>query len=260
MPFEKFETIKTEKDVLEFFSQEFPDSIPLLGEKNLVDLFFGNPIGSLVSVKVLVRFLKQDHDSLLLFQCTPYHHKDKVVLIGDASHAMVPFYGQGMNCGFEDCLILDAILYGEKLDFGLPLWDQHSQALAHRPKLDWKQALEEYSKLRHPDVTSMCDLAMYNYIEMRSAVLSWSYRLRKKVEGFMHILMPQRVIPLYTMVSFSRIPYSVVVKRWKRQTRWLSIGSGVLLGATLAGFTWTLLRNQQSLKQLFVSVLQKRTS
>ena len=96
-----------------------------------------------------------------MIQCTPYHHKDKVVLIGDASHAMVPFYGQGMNCGFEDCLVLDSILYGQPLDFGLPLSDPHSRALqvaGGKPPQDWSVALATFTKLRHPDVTAMCDL------------------------------------------------------------------------------------------------------
>ncbi|EDO45186.1 predicted protein [Nematostella vectensis] len=128
-PFDTFDEIKTNDDVLNFFNKEFPDFIPLIGEEKLLSDWFTNPVGAMVSVK-----------------CKPYHVADKVVILGDAAHAMVPFYGQGMNCGFEDCLVLNEIL------------DKHNDNLG--------AALEEYSMVRNPDAEAMCDLAMYNYIEV----------------------------------------------------------------------------------------------
>ena len=161
---------------------------------------------------------------------------------------MVPFYGQGMNCAFEDCLVLDSFLYGRRLDFGLTLTDPHVQSLvAERNPSDWVKSLEAFSRFRHPDVTAMCDLAMYNHVEMRSNVLNFSYRLRKLIEGALHSIFPRTVIPLYTMVSFSRIPYSVVIRRWQRQTRWLYAGSGIVLGAVLGAISWALLRKPQAI-------------
>ncbi|EDO45190.1 predicted protein, partial [Nematostella vectensis] len=179
-PFDTFDKIKTNDDVLNFFNKEFPDFIPLIGEEKLLSDWFTNPVGSMVSVK-----------------CKPYHVADKVVILGDAAHAMVPFYGQGMNCGFEDCLVLNEIL------------DKHNDNLG--------AALEEYSMLRNPDAEAMCDLAMYNYIEMRSSVNSTLFLVKKYFFSFLHWLMPKTIIPLYTMVTFSRIPYHTVIKRSKLQ-------------------------------------------
>ncbi|OPL07315.1 kynurenine 3-monooxygenase-like, partial [Mytilus galloprovincialis] len=93
MPFENFNQIKTEDDVMDFFRRMFPDSIPLIGEKFLKEIYQSSKALPMVSIK-----------------CSPYHVKDKVVIMGDAAHAMVPFYGQGMNCGFEDCIVLNDML------------------------------------------------------------------------------------------------------------------------------------------------------
>ncbi|CAO3670810.1 unnamed protein product [Umbelopsis ramanniana] len=207
MPFNMFEEIDTKERVLDFFHKEFKDSVPLLGEEKLVDEYFSNPRGSLISIK-----------------CKPYHYQDKAVIIGDAAHAMVPFYGQGMNCGFQDVQVLHSIL------------DKHGvkAKLLADGKIDGlHQAMEEYSKERSEDAHAICDLAMYNHYEMRSAVTSPLYLARKKLEAALHSMFPTAVIPLYTMVSFTTIRYSDAIKRWNRQTWWINAAATTSAIATL---------------------------
>ncbi|BFZ06787.1 hypothetical protein BsWGS_09826 [Bradybaena similaris] len=187
MSFDKFESITCEQELLEFFQREFPDSLPLLGEKGLIKTFFSSTPQPMVSVK-----------------CHPYHVKGKAVLLGDAAHAMVPFYGQGMNCGLEDCIVLNEIL------------DKYSD--------DFEKALSEYTEVRHPDAVAICDLAMYNYIEMRSKVTSRLFLLRKKLDNFLYQLFPSSWVPLYTMVSFTRTPYHQCVLHRKWQDKMLTLG------------------------------------
>ncbi|KAJ3162141.1 hypothetical protein HDU86_005839 [Geranomyces michiganensis] len=199
MPQSKFNAITTEEDLKTFFRDTFPDSIPHMGEKLLIQEYFKNTKGSLAQIK-----------------CRPYHYQNKVVIIGDAAHAMVPFYGQGMNCGMEDCLVLDEILTTHLGPIGSPS--------STRPDpVTVSAALDAYSARRNPDVEAMCDLAMYNYVEMRSSVTKAGYLFRKTVEGWLHRLFPTAVIPLYTMVSFSRIPYSEALRRWRRQSFWFDM-------------------------------------
>jgi kynurenine 3-monooxygenase len=133
MPFENFNDIKSPENLLEFFQTYFPDSIPLIGEEKLIKDFFKTKPQHLVAVK-----------------CRPYHLNSKCLLIGDAGHAVVPFYGQGMNAGFEDCTILTELFneYGN----------------------DVTRILEKYSEIRWEDAHAISDLAMYNYIEMRDLV------------------------------------------------------------------------------------------
>lgn len=128
MPNDTFNSIHNETSLLDFFRDNFKDSIPLIGKEKLIEDFFQNKALPLVSVK-----------------CSPYNVGSTALIIGDAAHAMVPFYGQGMNCGMEDCLVLNDSL------------DKHQ---------DLRTALEEYSAYRNPDAEAMCDLAMYNYVEV----------------------------------------------------------------------------------------------
>ncbi|KAI8919065.1 hypothetical protein DFJ77DRAFT_452922 [Powellomyces hirtus] len=209
MPWSKFDAIKTEQDLLTFFRDTFPDSIPFMGEQLLVANYFKNIKGSLAQIK-----------------CRPYHYQDKVIIIGDAAHAMVPFYGQGMNCGMEDCIVLDDM-------FTKHLGDLSSPASLGPSGPAVAAALEEYSENRNPDAEAMCDLAMYNYVEMRSSVTKPEYLFRKKVEGWLHKIFPKTIIPLYTMVSFSRIPYAEALRRWNRQTAWFD--GARTIGQLLAG-------------------------
>ena len=121
----------------------------------------------------------------------------KVLLIGDAAHAIVPFYGQGMNAAFEDCAILD-----EAIDTFGP---------------DWDRLLPWFSEHRKPDADAIADLALHNFIEMRDHVGSKWFLLRKKFEKFLHRLLPGWYLPLYNMVSFSRVPYNEARQRARRQ-------------------------------------------
>ncbi|KAJ3267942.1 hypothetical protein HDV01_003710 [Terramyces sp. JEL0728] len=187
MPREKFEAIKKPKELLTFFEQTFPDALPLIGHDLLVQDYFSNPKSSLISIK-----------------CDPYHYK-KAVIVGDAAHAMVPFYGQGMNCGMEDVLILNDIF--NKHTNGVPT--EHELSLI----------LQEYTLTRKVDAHAICDLAQQNYIELRSGVMNPKYLLRKKFESTLHKWFPSYIIPLYTMVSFSRLPYSKAIEQNNKQTK-----------------------------------------
>eukprot|EP00794_Sanderia_malayensis_P017537 gene17537-19287_t len=155
---------------------------PLADTEKLVADYMKNPVGDMISVK-----------------CDPYHYKDKWIIKGDAAHAMVPFYGQGMNCGFQDCHVFSDILEKNNFDFG--------------------KTLPEYSQTRNPDAEAICDLAMYNYIEMREHVNSKFFILRKKLDNFLQWLFPRHWIPLYSMVTFTTIPYKEVVDRRKQQDK-----------------------------------------
>ncbi|XP_069463749.1 kynurenine 3-monooxygenase isoform X2 [Ambystoma mexicanum] len=163
MPFEIFEQLTTGEDVMDFFKTYFPDSIPLIGEHALKRDYFLLPPQALISVK-----------------CSPFYFGPKCVIMGDAAHAMVPFYGQGMNAGFEDCLLFSELM------------DQYQN--------DFKICLPEFSRIRVPDAHAISDLAMYNYKEMRAHVNSKWFLFRKYVDAFLHALCPSSVIPLYTMV------------------------------------------------------------
>lgn len=133
MPFEKFASIKSSEDLLNFFGTFFADAISLIGEERLIKDFFKTKPQHLVAIK-----------------CNPYHISSKVLLIGDAAHAVVPFYGQGMNAGFEDCTLLTQ------------LFNKHGS--------DLTKILSEYSENRWVDAYAISDLAMYNCIEMRDLV------------------------------------------------------------------------------------------
>ncbi|CAH1261559.1 KMO [Branchiostoma lanceolatum] len=198
MPFDMFDQIKTGDDVMRFFMEKFPDSVPLIGEESLKETYFKLPPLPLVSVK-----------------CSPYHVSDKAVIMGDAAHAMVPFYGQGMNCGFEDCLVFDEIM----------------EELGN----DLSKVLPEFSVVRSPDAHAICDLAMYNYIEMRESVNSRWFLMRKKVDACLHAIMPRVFIPLYTMVSFSRIRYHVVINKAKKQDVLVDNSIQALMALTAVG-------------------------
>lgn len=121
-----------------------------------------------------------------------------MLLLGDAAHAVVPFYGQGMNAGFEDLTVL-------------------SQILAETP--DRKEAFQKYSATRNPDAHAIADLALYNYWEMSTAMASCLFKLRRSFHAKLHKLMPKLMVPLYSMVAFSSIPYAEVTRRANRQER-----------------------------------------
>lgn len=169
-----FENLVTEAQVEAFFQEHFPDVVELM--PNYVEEFFGNPTASLVTVK-----------------CYPWVHKNKIALMGDAAHAIVPFYGQGMNSGFEDCTVMNA--------------------LADELNEDWPQVLEAYQRSRKPNADGIAELAVRNFIEMRDLVADPFFQLQKQVEKQLHRRHPERYVPLYTMVTFSEIPYAEALRR-----------------------------------------------
>uniref|UniRef100_A0A8C2TKP5 Kynurenine 3-monooxygenase n=1 Tax=Coturnix japonica TaxID=93934 RepID=A0A8C2TKP5_COTJA len=191
MPFEEFEKLKTGEQVLDFFQTYFPDSIPLIGEQELKHDFFLLPAQAMISVK-----------------CSSYHLSNRCVLMGDAAHAVVPFYGQGMN----------AVSSQLALCFLSP-----------------GACLPEFSRLRVPDDHAISDLAMYNYVEMREHVNSTWFIFRKRINNLLHTLMPSTIIPLYTMVTFSRIRYHEVLQRWKWQEKIINRGLFIMGAAGLGG-------------------------
>ncbi|CAL2044731.1 unnamed protein product [Caenorhabditis brenneri] len=185
-PFSEFEKhMSTTEDVLSFFEENFPDAFRLLGKEHITETFNRVKPQPLVSIK-----------------CSPHSFFDNLVLMGDSAHAMVPFYGQGMNCGFEDCLVFSETL------------EEHDNDIA--------SAVRAYSEKRVNDAHTINDLAMYNYEELKDLVNRNSYKLRKKFDTIMNIIFPKSWIPLYSMVTFTRIPYSEVIERRKRQDKILS--------------------------------------
>lgn len=173
-----FDTLQTRSDINDFFKKVFPDAYELM--PTLADDFEKNPTSSLVTIK-----------------CYPWV-KNKTLLLGDASHAIVPFYGQGMNSGFEDCRILNDML------------NQYND--------DWSVVLKKFNEIRKADADAISDLALQNFVEMRDLVADKEFLLRKKIEAKLHELYPERWIPLYSMVTFNEnIPYSEAMNIGKKQ-------------------------------------------
>ena len=194
-----FESTKSDPDVRHFFDEEFPDAVPLMPA--LLEDFRENPTGSLVTVR-----------------CAPWQYKDKVVLVGDAAHAVVPFYGQGMNAAFEDCVVLD-------------------ECLAEFPD-NRERAFAEYFARRKENADTLADLAVENFIEMRDKTASRKFRWKKKLDHLLEGALPGVYLPLYTMVTFTRIPYAEAACRARRQDRIVYaslIGAGILAFLLLMG-------------------------
>jgi kynurenine 3-monooxygenase len=172
MPFEgenSFEQIKDEKSLVDFFATYFPDTAAVIPD--LVEDFFKNPTSYLVKMK-----------------CYPWTYKDKLALIGDAAHAIVPFYGQGMNAGFEDITILNNLIgqYGD----------------------DWQRIFTEYEKSRKPNADAIAELAEQNFIEMSAKTADENFLLQKKIEKWFSDKHPDKWMPLYSRVTFSLQPYA----------------------------------------------------
>ncbi len=172
MPFEgenSFELLTNRKLVEAFFEKNFPDSIDVIPK--LAEDFFKNPTSTLVTMK-----------------CYPWTFEDKVALIGDACHAIVPFYGQGMNAGFEDITVLQEMIL--KYDD------------------DWKTIFSEYQKSRKPNADAIAELSYRNFMEMSSKTADDKFLLQKKIEKLFSDKYPEKWIPLYSRVTFSDRPYS----------------------------------------------------
>ncbi|XP_032681284.1 kynurenine 3-monooxygenase isoform X2 [Odontomachus brunneus] len=188
-PFDIFEKLKTPEAVLQFYSEQFPDLLRLMGESKLLKDFFTLEPKPLISI-----------------QCEPFHVGKTALLVGDAAHAMVPFYAQGMNTGFEDILILDELM------------DRYGS--------DFAEILPRFSKLRCDDTHAICDLAMYNYMEMRDLLTTKNFLLRKFIDHILYTFIPKFWIPLYISVQFTRMGFRdcIINRNWQdkvlRRTLW----------------------------------------
>lgn len=185
MPFEgevSFSKLNTKEEVTAFFVKYFKDALALM--PTYLEDFFHNPTSSLITTHI-----------------APWHHADKSALIGDAAHAIVPFYGQGMNAGFEDCTVLSALLdkYGE----------------------DWATILKVYDEKRKPNGDAVAALALNNFVEMRDKVADPVFLERKKIEKELGKRYPGQFISVYEMVSFSHIPYNTALSCIKEQDQLL---------------------------------------
>lgn len=171
-PFEgnpSFDTIKTEAEALTFFKEQFPDAVPLM--PTLLEDYANNPASSLITTKIY-----------------PWVYKSQACLIGDAAHAIVPFYGQGMNAGFEDVSVLSELM------------DQHGE--------DWTTILQQFQTLRKPNADAVAELALNNFIEMRDKVADPKFLERKKIEKDLGGRYAGVFNSVYEMVSFSHTPYA----------------------------------------------------
>jgi len=186
LPFEgdpSFDKLKDPNSVVSFFERYFPDA--LVQMPTVVEDFFRNPLSSLVTIR-----------------CYPWV-VGRTALIGDAAHAIVPFYGQGMNAGFEDCRILDELL------------DQTGE--------DWDAALAEYQRIRKPAGDAVAQLALDNFVEMRDKVADRRFLLRKKIEVLLYEHFPDLYTPLYTLVTFTPdVSYDEAYRRGQANERIIS--------------------------------------
>ena len=173
-----FRSIKTKNQILEFFDKYFPDTIDLIPE--LCEEYQNNPTGKLATV-----------------YCDQWHYKDIALIFGDAAHAIVPFFGQGMNASLQDCTVMNFLL--------------------KRFENDWEKILPEYSRFQVPNGHAIANMALENYIEMRDSVNDPNYRKRRELELYLEHKFPERFLPRYSMVSFHEIPYAKVYERGKIQ-------------------------------------------
>jgi kynurenine 3-monooxygenase len=180
---DSFAALTTEARVVKFFESRFPDAGPLM--PHLAENYFTNPIGAMVTIK-----------------CSPWRVEGRSLLLGDAAHAIVPFFGQGLNCGFEDCTCL------------MELLDRHGA--------DWARVFGQFENSRKVNTDAIADMAIENFAEMRDRVADPKFLLRKKVELALEAKYPDVFVPKYAMVTFHRIPYAVAQTRGAVQDRMLS--------------------------------------
>jgi kynurenine 3-monooxygenase len=173
-----FAALQTDNDIRRYFVEQFPDAVPLIPA--LVEQYRTNPSGPLVTMR-----------------CHPWHVGGRAVLLGDAAHAVVPFLGQGMNAAFEDCTVL-------------------SRCLAENPE-SVETAFRRFEERRKKDVDTLADLCLANFVEMRDKVGSRIFLLKKHLENTLHRWFPRHYLPLYTMISFTTIPYATALRRARRQ-------------------------------------------
>jgi kynurenine 3-monooxygenase len=170
---ESFAALQSDQEITTFFKEKFGDANTIMPQ--FLDEYKSNPTSSLITVKT-----------------NPWIYKDKSLIIGDAAHAIVPFYGQGMNAGFEDCVILMDII--EK-----------------NIEQDWTTILAQYQHARKINGDAVAQLALNNFIEMRDLVADPAFLFRKKIEKELGLRYPTQYLSVYEMVSFSHTPYAVAL-------------------------------------------------
>jgi kynurenine 3-monooxygenase len=192
------EALRTDAEIIDFFRGHYPDVVELM--PSLADDFRHNPVGSLVTVR-----------------CWPWvHHGDAatLALIGDAAHAIVPFFGQGANCAFEDCIEIDDCL---------------SETAG-----DWMAALATYERRRKANCDTIAELALENFVEMRDRVNSPVFRAKTAAEHWLERRLPGRYVSRYELVSFTTIPYAEIPARMRKQKLATAAVAAGALGAVLA--------------------------
>lgn len=172
-----FEQLITPEQVTSFFAEQFSDTLPLI--PHLSDDFLNHPTGVLGTVR-----------------CYPWSWQGQLLLLGDAAHAIVPFFGQGMNCAFEDCSVLNQLM---------PQYDT------------WESLFKAFETNRKPDTDAIATLALDNFVEMRDKVGEPHFLLQKKVSLMLEARYPQHFIPKYSMVSFHRTPYREALRQGQIQ-------------------------------------------
>jgi len=176
-----FNNLTTPERVTEFFKKEFPDALELM--PNLIDDFFENPTAPLGTVK-----------------CSPWHYKGNTLLMGDSAHAIVPFYGQGMNASFEDVVEFDAVL--DKFEG------------------DWETIFSEFGKTRKKDTDAIADLALDNFYEMRDHVANPVFQQKRKIEMALEQHFPNNYFSKYSLVTFNEdIGYREAMLRGRAQDK-----------------------------------------
>ncbi|WP_223551251.1 NAD(P)/FAD-dependent oxidoreductase [Aestuariivivens sp. NBU2969] len=166
-----FNNLTNDKIVLEFFKKEFPDALAIM--PNLLKDFFKNPTAALGTVK-----------------CSPWHYKGNTLLMGDAAHAIVPFYGQGMNASFEDVVEFDAVM------------NKYEQSFS-ADKANWETVFTEYEKTRKKDTDAIADLAIDNFYEMRNHVANTMFQEKRKLEMTLEKAFPNEYYSKYALVTFN---------------------------------------------------------
>jgi len=241
----ELDRLRRPDQVLTWFKSHFPDAVRAIGEKRLVDGFLSNPRSPLICTKA-----------------SPYHYKDRAIILGDAAHSMVPFYGQGLNAGLEDVRILTTLLDDEGVASKCPI------LVAQRHNHDRRlgSALQRYSDTRHEDLIAINELAMENYAEMRHKVTQSSFVFWKTLDNLLYSLTspetaslshvvpslakqpyppgkPKGWLPLYTMVTFRPdINYATARSKAKCQTAMLTrtVWIGVAaLGVAAGWLAWS---------------------
>jgi kynurenine 3-monooxygenase len=194
-----FEALTSAAPVQRFFETWFADAVPLMPD--LAEQYAQNPVGSMVTIR-----------------CRPWHWRGKTALLGDAAHAVVPFHGQGANCAFEDAVVLDECVR------------------AHAP--DWDRVFTAFEAGRKEHTDALAQLSVHNFVEMRDHTASRLFRARKATEKALYRLFPRLFMPLYMMISFTRIPYAETVRRARRQALFLKSVAVAAGAAALLSIAW----------------------